>query len=343
MRTRVKEVQGVDWFDAAVMNCLWEGPRLRDVLLSVGLQMGQLSANRHVQFASYGSKVQEDDWYGGSIPLERAMDPEMDVILAVKVGLDVVLNAGNCLCNASSHISHLWPVTKGPSVLLSNLMSMKLILGPISSIMYKADQICTQMNHEPLSSRHGFPVRSIVPGVLGARSVKWLDRITISDQESPCFYQRHDYKVLPPEAVDAESAEKYWASTPAMLDMPVNACVAYPTSGSTITLSDPTGIVHVRGYAVPSGSDGPVVRVQVSTDEGETWVDAVLNNGGELASKWSWVLWNADVKIEKGRERKIWAKATDKGGNTQKEEKSTWNLRGVGYNGYEAVYDLTVQ
>ena len=52
------------------------------------------------------------------------------------------------------------------------------------------------MNGKLLPARHGFPVRTIVPGVLGARSVKWLDSITVSDEESPNFYQRHDYKVL---------------------------------------------------------------------------------------------------------------------------------------------------
>jgi len=89
MRTRVKEVQGVDWFDAAIMNCKWEGPRLCDVLRRAGIQDGQplhgQVPREHVQFASYSQKTQEDEWYGGSIPFERAMREDMDVILAVKV------------------------------------------------------------------------------------------------------------------------------------------------------------------------------------------------------------------------------------------------------------------
>jgi sulfite oxidase len=197
------------------------------------------------------------------------------------------------------------------------------------------------MNGEPLQPRHGFPVRSVVPGVLGARSVKWLDRITISDQESPCFYQQRDYKVLPPEAVDADAAEKFWSNTPAMLEMPVNACVAIPASSSTIVLPA-SGLVNVSGYAVPEGHQGPVTRVQVSGDEGETWIDAQLDDGGKYASRWAWVLWNAQVKMEKGSGRRIFAKATDAGGNTQDCARSTWNLRGVAYNGYEAVVDLTI-
>lgn len=85
MRTRIKEVHGVDWFDAALMNCVFEGPRLRDVLMAAGVPEGSPGQAKHVQFASMGTKTQEDDYYGGSIPLDRAMDPEMDVILALKV------------------------------------------------------------------------------------------------------------------------------------------------------------------------------------------------------------------------------------------------------------------
>ena len=197
------------------------------------------------------------------------------------------------------------------------------------------------MNGKPLPARHGFPVRAIVPGVLGARSVKWLDRVSISDKESPCFYQQHDYKVLPPEAVDVATAEKYWSKCPSMLDMPINSCVAHPTSESTIILPS-TGLVEVVGYAVPQGHHGPVIRVQVSGDEGQTWVDAQLEDGGEAGSRWSWVLWNAEIKMQRGEGRKIFAKATDAGGNVQTQERSTWNLRGVAYNGYEAAFDLTV-
>ncbi len=34
-----------------------------------------------------------------------------------------------------------------------------------------------EMNGEPIPRDHGFPVRSIVPGVVGARNVKWLGKV----------------------------------------------------------------------------------------------------------------------------------------------------------------------
>ena len=84
MRTLLKEVDGIDWGDGAVMNCQWRGPRLRDVLQKAGVNEVSQAA-RHVAFASYHTKVQEDSWYGGSIDLERGLSEEGEVILALEV------------------------------------------------------------------------------------------------------------------------------------------------------------------------------------------------------------------------------------------------------------------
>lgn len=198
-----------------------------------------------------------------------------------------------------------------------------------------------QMNGAPLPYNHGYPVRAILPGIAGARWVKWLDRITVQDHESTNFYQRHDYKVLPPEAVDSASAEPFWDRTPAMCDMPINSVVAVPADGETVTLS-PDGTIEVKGYAVPQGADGPVTRVQVSSDGGRSWVDTEIQTSSSPdEGKWCWVLWKAEVPLERGCGREILSRAYDAGGNSQREY-SQWNLRGVGYNGYGRARSLTV-
>lgn len=294
MRTEIKEVEGIDWGDAAVMNCMWTGVRLHDVLKAVefdfetSIDWRTNSDAAHAQFACYQTETQEDTWYGGSIPLSRAMDPKADVLLAM------------------------------------------------------------EMNGEPLTHEHGFPLRVVVPGVAGARSVKWLDRITLSTVESSNFYQKHDYKVLPPEAIDMKSAEAYWHTTPPVMDMPINSIIATPRSGESVEHSE-EGFVEAKGYALPGGDHGPVVRVEVSGDEGKSWTEAELDWGGHDSKqqhaeslKWSWVLWRAKVKVDSGTGRKLWSRATDAGGNVQPRE-GQWTLRGVCYNAYGEVKNLEVR
>lgn len=195
------------------------------------------------------------------------------------------------------------------------------------------------MNGKPLAIDHGAPVRVIVPGVAGARSVKWLDRITVQAEESKNFYQRHDYKILPPEVTNKEAAEDYWDTVPALQDMPVNSVIGFPQSGDTVTL-DADGKVEVKGYALPQGADGPVIKVELSVDDGKTWEEAELLEG-EGMGKWCWVLWQKAVVLEVGDRRRLISRAADKGGNVQ-EANPVWNLRGVGYNGYGEARDLKV-
>jgi sulfite oxidase len=63
MRTKIKEVSGIDWFDGAVMNCIWTGPLLCDVLKVAGTISTDQYDHVHVAFGCHSTKVQEDDWY----------------------------------------------------------------------------------------------------------------------------------------------------------------------------------------------------------------------------------------------------------------------------------------
>ncbi|KAL5340629.1 Oxidoreductase, molybdopterin-binding domain-containing protein [Aspergillus crustosus] len=263
MRTMLKEVEGIDWGDAAVMNS------------SPGL---------HVAFSSYQVECQDDKWFGGSVELDRGLSEDAEVILAL------------------------------------------------------------EMNDAPLQPNHGYPVRVVLPGIAGARWVKWLDKITVQNEESTNFYQRRDYKVLPEEAVDRDAAEQFWDRTPAISDVSINSVVAIPGDNETVYRTN-SGKVEVKGYAVPQGSNGPVTKVQVSGDGGQTWVDAELENSepvGDRAKKWCWVLWRAEVDVDSGTGKEMVSRAVDAGGNQQTEH-SQWNLRGVGYSGYGRARNLTVR
>ena len=184
-------------------------------------------------------------------------------------------------------------------------------------------------------------MRMIAPGIIGARATKWLDEITIQDEESQNVYQRRDYKILPETVQTKEDFQAndgaVWDTVPAMQESLINSVIAYPTQEETVTL-DPDDKIEVKGYAIPGGYDGPGVNVQVSGDGGENWVTAELVG---KPTKFSWAIWKARVRLERGEDRVIWSRATDAGGNTQP-RMSAWNIRGVGYNGYGDARGLTV-
>jgi len=197
------------------------------------------------------------------------------------------------------------------------------------------------MNGKPLSFEHGYPERVIVPIVSGCRSVKWLDRITVQSEESMNWYQRYDYKILPPEGTNNGNAKKHRDVTLALPDMPINSAIAVLQTGNTIRMFS-RGTIEVKGYALPRGAQGPVVRVEVSTDDGETWSEAEISYANNWQSKWAWALWKATVKIEHRRKKRILLRATDAGGNIQNDNGGKWNLRDVAYDGYGETRDLTV-
>ena len=62
------------------------------------------------------------------------------------------------------------------------------------------------MNGEPLPPVHGAPLRVVVPGYIGARSVKWLERIEVRRQPWQGYFQHVVYRLLPEDGVPAPGA-----------------------------------------------------------------------------------------------------------------------------------------
>ncbi|KAI6042530.1 Oxidoreductase, molybdopterin-binding domain-containing protein [Pisolithus marmoratus] len=203
-----------------------------------------------------------------------------------------------------------------------------------------------EMNGEPLTPDHGFPLRIVVPGTYGMRWVKWVDRITISREESPNFYQQKDYKILPDTVTSREIAESqgWWSRVPSMQHLACNSVVA---DVCRLPSPRPNEVkLKVMGYAY---SHWPISRVEISVDSGRTWEDAYISY---QEGQWSWTLWEAELEftIDEEAERAgvisvdeessgrlkrnmvVFSRAVDSFGNEQKLSHQ-WNLRGVGYSG----------
>ncbi|XP_065085218.1 sulfite oxidase, mitochondrial [Ochlerotatus camptorhynchus] len=192
-----------------------------------------------------------------------------------------------------------------------------------------------EMNGQPLNRDHGYPVRVIVPGVVGSRNVKWLGRIVVSKEESGSHWQQNDYKSFSP-STDWDTVD--FKSAPAIQHMPVTSAICAPANGDKLKSED--GYITVKGYAW-SGGGQEVIRVDLTADGGKTWIvadlDQVEKNTGR-GRHWSWSLWTAKIPAKAGQKLEVWSRAVDDSYNSQPETfKNIWNLRGVVGNAYSRI------
>ncbi|MCH2210972.1 MAG: molybdopterin-dependent oxidoreductase [Fuerstiella sp.] len=186
--------------------------------------------------------------------------------------------------------------------------------------------LATNMNGVPLPADHGYPVRTVVPGYVGARSVKWLGRIVVSDRPSENHYVANAYKLVVNGDPDELSA-----ATP-VYSFPINSAICLP--GAPAQLAG--GQLTVRGYALPPGESGRTIRrVEISTDGGHHWHRAALMSP---AREFCWRLWEATVSLN-SMTRQLIVRAVDSTGAVQPATVD-WNLKGYLYN---AWYRLPVQ
>ena len=170
------------------------------------------------------------------------------------------------------------------------------------------------MNGEPLAPVHGAPLRVVVPGYIGARSVKWLERIEVRLEPWRGYFQHVAYRLLPEDGAPGPGA-----GMPLGL-VALNADVLSPADGGTVV----AGPVEVRGYAF-AGGERHVERVDVSIDGGANWSQAELL---EDLGPWAWRHWRIPIDLAPG-EHEIVVRAWDSSAATQPEDEAAlWNPKG---------------
>jgi DMSO/TMAO reductase YedYZ molybdopterin-dependent catalytic subunit len=137
-----------------------------------------------------------------------------------------------------------------------------------------------EMNGEPLSASHGFPLRAIVPGWYAVASIKWLQRIIVTDAPFNGYYQTVDYA--------------YWqrgdrGPTLAPIDeMQVKAEIARPAMSEIVRAGSSYCVTGAAWTA-----DAEIAKVELSTDGGASWQEVKLT--GEPVRN-AWRLWEFDWK-----------------------------------------------
>jgi sulfite oxidase len=154
----------------------------------------------------------------------------------------------------------------------------------------------------------------IVPGYIGARCVKWLERIEVRSRPWQGYFQDVAYRLLPEDGRPGPGAGM------ALGAVALNADVLSPADGATVA----AGPVQLRGYAF-AGGERYVARVDVSLDGGATWSQADLL---EDLGPWAWRHWRITVTLAPGQ-HEIIVRAWDSSAATQPEDEAAlWNPKG---------------
>ena len=197
---------------------------------------------------------------------------------------------------------------------------------PIEKAMSVETLLAYEMNDEPLPLLHGFPLRIIVPGYIGARSVKWVTNIHVQAHPSTNYFQEHAYKLFPAH-VQAEDAD--WITGQMLGELPLNAVICYPQAGESLV----EGPIRIGGYAI-AGTEDHIERVELSADEGATWTQATLL---EPSPPWTWRFWEATLTLPAGT-YKMAVRAWDSAGRTQPQDtRQVWNWKGYLNNAWHRV------
>ncbi len=136
---------------------------------------------------------------------------------------------------------------------------------PLEKAMDPDVFLAYQMNGAALRKEHGFPLRLLVPGRYGMKSTKWLTEIVLSATDKLGYWE-----------------ERGWDNAAIVkTDSRIDA----PEDGGVIPLAPYT----LRGIAY--GGDRGIQKVELSTDRGDTWLQADLS---PALSKYSWVRWSLE-------------------------------------------------
>jgi DMSO/TMAO reductase YedYZ molybdopterin-dependent catalytic subunit len=160
---------------------------------------------------------------------------------------------------------------------------------PVDRAMDPSVLLAIAQDRSPLRQEHGFPCRLRIPAIYGMKNVKWLESIEVIDSDFIGYWQ-----------------SRGWNDT-AIVHTESRIDVA--GEGRSATRGHPTWIAGVAW-----AGDRGISKVEVSTDEGKTWQQAMLKDAlGPLA----WRLWALRWTPESSGDVRVMCRATDGTGATQ--------------------------
>ncbi len=188
---------------------------------------------------------------------------------------------------------------------------------PMEKAMDGVTMAAYAQNGESIRIDQGYPVRIVAPGYTGRWLVKWMTQLYVTDDTHVTRQDGMNMEDRMPDGSGfllATDLTRYYR-----LETTPRSVITFPSGGQR--LPGP-GFYEIRGLAWTAGT---VKRVEISTDGGENWKDATLQEPvlpychTRFRMDWEW----------DGRERIIQSRCTDEKGYVQpapNEVSSTWGV-----------------
>ena len=181
---------------------------------------------------------------------------------------------------------------------------------PIEQALHPDTLLAYAMNGAPLPPDHGYPLRAIVPGWVGASQIKWLSRIVVSDEPLWTRNNTTSYVMF---------GDDFEPEGEVVTTQSIKSALALPWPA---TLEQ--GQQRLHGFA--HSPHGPIAQVEWSDDGGHSWQSATLGRQQDR----SWVRFDFDWTATPG-EHTIMTRATDTAGNSQPDH-APFNAKGYLFN-----------
>lgn len=240
----------------------------------------QCSGTRRIEqiteYAGQGDEVPQAPWAEGAIGTAKW----------VGVSLKKVIKACGGMAKPGKHLEFY-----GAETYFKNGEAMNYLVSvPWSKVKANEVILAWEMNGEPLPKIHGYPLRTVVLGYIGAQSVKWLYRIKAIENPSVAPVQSKEYLYF-----NQQVGKHNQMPTDGfrIQEMPVSSAIMSPYKKQMILHN---GTIHCKGWAYSGGGRWPE-RVELSADGGFSWYVVPLENMSEK-HKWTWRTWEYDLPCD---------------------------------------------
>lgn len=178
-----------------------------------------------------------------------------------------------------------------------------------------------EMNGEELPFLNGYPIKLIVPGYFGTYWVKHLSEIKVLNtvfEGHDSFFMNTAYQVPDNDCLCVPAGTVPSKSKP-ITKLKVRSFMTSIEANQTLPLGK---LTTLKGIAFDGGSG--IKQVELSTDNGATWQQAIL---GKDLGNYSFRAWRFNFKPSQKGPAKIMVRATSNANETQPLQ-SSWNPGG---------------